>query len=178
MNFILDINNNPPTPALLVLLFYHFPIEWWHWKTSDHFETILVHLSRRFIGELIVSFIRQPTVVRPSSTFSNIFSSEATRPKVKFYVQPPWVGGKKFLQTVMVTWTRRPSCPYIIHVKTFKNLLRWSWNLACSTGHSSATQFLQMMTLGWPLTFWRKCHIYSLMHLQGNFFQKVLKNKG
>ena len=33
---------------------------------------------------------------RPSSTFSNIFSSETAWPiKAKFYVEPPWEGGTK-----------------------------------------------------------------------------------
>ena len=38
-----------------------------------------------------------PSVVcRPSSTFSNIFSSETAWPiKAKFYVEPPWEGGTK-----------------------------------------------------------------------------------
>ena len=37
-----------------------------------------------------------PASVRPSSTFSNIFSSETAWPiKAKFYVEPPWEGGTK-----------------------------------------------------------------------------------
>ena len=40
----------------------------------------LAHLSRRLIGELLVyRGIRRPSV-RPSSTFSNDFSSEVVRP--------------------------------------------------------------------------------------------------
>ena len=36
------------------------------------------------------------SVRRPSSTFSNIFSSETAWPiKAKFYVEPPWEGGMK-----------------------------------------------------------------------------------
>ena len=49
-------------------------------------------------GELIgypwsgVRRLRRP----PSSTFSNIFSSETARLiKAKFYVEPPWEGGTK-----------------------------------------------------------------------------------
>ena len=39
---------------------------------------LLAHLSRRLIGELLVfRGIRRPSVVRPSSTFSNDFFSEA-----------------------------------------------------------------------------------------------------
>ena len=43
--------------------------------------------------------VRPASVVRrrrPSSTFSNIFSSETAWPiKAKFYVEPPWEGGTK-----------------------------------------------------------------------------------
>ena len=42
--------------------------------------TLLAHLSRRLIGELIVyTGIRRPSIRRPS-TFSNDISSEAVRP--------------------------------------------------------------------------------------------------
>ena len=60
----------------------------------------LAHLSRRLIGELIVypwSGVRRPSVRRRPQC-SNIFFSETAQPiKAKFYVEPPWVGGTKFL---------------------------------------------------------------------------------
>ena len=67
---------------------------------------LLAHLSRRLTVELIgYPWIRRPSVRRPSSSvgvrrpssaFSNIFSSETTWPiKAKFYVEPPWEGGTK-----------------------------------------------------------------------------------
>ena len=67
-------------------------------------DTLLAHLSRRLIGELIVypwSGVRCCPSVRPSYVrrpqCSNIFFSETTCPiKAKFYVEPPWVGGTKF----------------------------------------------------------------------------------
>ena len=65
------------------------------------FFLFLAHLSRRLTGELIgYPWIRRPSSVvrrrRPSSTFSNIFSSETAWPiKAKFYVEPPWEGGTK-----------------------------------------------------------------------------------
>ena len=68
------------------------------------FEGFLAHRSRRLTGELIgYPWIRRPSVHpsasvvrRPSSTFSNIFSSETAWPiKAKFYVEPPWEGGMK-----------------------------------------------------------------------------------
>ena len=50
-------------------------------------------------GELIVyPSSRHPSirVCRPSSTISNIFSSETAWPiKAKFYLEPPWEGGTK-----------------------------------------------------------------------------------
>ena len=40
--------------------------------------------------------VRRPSVVRRTSTISNIFSSKTARPiKAKFYVEPPWEGGTK-----------------------------------------------------------------------------------
>ena len=40
--------------------------------------------------------LRRPSVVRRPFTISNIFSSETAWPiKAKFYVDPPWEGGKK-----------------------------------------------------------------------------------
>ena len=65
----------------------------------------LAHLSRRLTSELIgYPWIPRPSVRRPSasisrrpsSRFSNLFSSETTWPiKAKFYVEPPWEGGTK-----------------------------------------------------------------------------------
>ena len=72
---------------VILSFFYHFP----------YFRWLLAHLSRR-LGELIgYPWIRRPSVRhRPSSTFSNIFSSETARPiKAKFYVEPPWERGTK-----------------------------------------------------------------------------------
>ena len=54
----------------------------------------LAHLSQRLIGELIG--YPWSVVCRRPSTISNIFSSETTWPvKAKFYVEPPWQGGKE-----------------------------------------------------------------------------------
>ena len=52
----------------------------------------LAHLSQRLTGELI----GYPwSGIRPF-TFSNVFSSETACPiKAKFYVEPPWEGGRK-----------------------------------------------------------------------------------
>ena len=54
--------------------------------------------------------------------FQNIFSSETTGPiKVKFHMESPWDGERKFVQLIQVTWPRWPPCPYM--VKTLKNQL-------------------------------------------------------
>ena len=63
----------------------------------------LAHLSQRLIGELIGyswSGVRPSSSVgvvrRPSLTISNVFFSKtACLINVKFYVEPPWVGGTK-----------------------------------------------------------------------------------
>ena len=51
----------------------------------------LAHLSRRLIGELIVyQCLRRPSSVRRQSTYSNIFSSETTRPiELIFHMETP-----------------------------------------------------------------------------------------
>ena len=83
----------------------------------------LAHLSRRLTGELIgYPWIRRPSVVRPF-TFSNVFSTETARPiNVKFYVEPPWEGGKKVYINGSGHMTKMAAMP-IYMVKTFKNLL-------------------------------------------------------
>ena len=55
---------------------------------------------------------------------------------------------------------------------------RWPWNLVCSIGCSSTTNFVQMMILGWPWPILRQGQIWSLMLLYGKkvkqwIFQKL-----
>ena len=73
-----------------------------------------------------------PASVRPSSssscvrpsTFSNIFSSETAWPiKAKFYVEPPWEGGKKVYINGPGHMTKMAATP-IYGKKPFKNLLQ------------------------------------------------------
>ena len=67
------------------------PVQYW---SSINF---LAHLSQRLIGELIGYPWSVVVCHRRPSTISNVFSSETTWPiEAKFYVQPPWQGGKKF----------------------------------------------------------------------------------
>ena len=56
--------------------------------------TLLAHLSKRLIGELIV--YPCSGVCPSSSTISNIFSKTPCSIKAKLYAEPPWVGGTKF----------------------------------------------------------------------------------
>ena len=57
--------------------------------------TFFAHLNQRLIGELI-GYPWSVVCRRRPSTISNVFSSKtAWLIKVKFYVKPPWQGGKK-----------------------------------------------------------------------------------
>ena len=84
-----------------------------------HIDTLLAHLSRRLIGELIVyqwSGVRRTSSVPPSSVrcpqCSNIFFSETAWPiKAKFYVEPPWVGGKIFCSQHLGHMTKMTATP-------------------------------------------------------------------
>ena len=44
---------------------------------------------------------------------------------------------------------------------------RWPWNLVCSIGYSSITNFVQMMTMGWPWHILRQGQIWYLLLLYG-----------
>ena len=60
--------------------------------------TLLAHLSRRLIGELIVNpgSGSRRRCCRRRLAFSNIFSSETVWPiKAKLYLEPPWKGETK-----------------------------------------------------------------------------------
>ena len=79
--------------------------------------------------------------VRPSSTFSNIFSSETAWPiKAKFYVEPPWEGGTKVYINGPGHMTKMAAMP--IYGKNLKKSSspepagRFSRNLVCSIGDS------------------------------------------
>ena len=88
--------------------------------------------------------VRPSSVVgvrRPSSTFSNIFSSETAWPiKAKFYVEPPWEGGTKVYIDGPGHMTKMAAMP--IYGKNLKKSSspepagRFSRNLVCSIGDS------------------------------------------
>ena len=95
-------------------------------KAKDIGYTVLAHLSRRLIGELIgYPWIRRPSSsssVRRPFTFSNIFSSETAWPiKAKFYEEPPWQGGTKVCINGPGHMTKMAAMP--IYTKNLKNLL-------------------------------------------------------
>ena len=95
------------------------------WLICNTAYSLLAHLSRRLTGELIgYPWIRRPSVLRRRrpSTFSNVFSSETAWPiKAKFYLEPPWEGGRKVCINGPGHMTKMSSMPYM--VKTLKNLL-------------------------------------------------------
>ena len=103
---------------------------------------LLAHLSRRLIGELIVypcSGVRRCCCCCPP--FSNVFSSETSWPiKAKFYVEPPWEGGKKVCINGPGHMTKMAAMP--IYGKNLKKssspelVGRFPRNLVCSIGDS------------------------------------------
>ena len=129
---------------------------------------------------------RHPSYIVRLSTFSNMFSLEATRPvEATFYVDALWVGGTKAPSNGHGHMTKMASMP--IYSKNLKKSSSpepkgwWPWNLVCSIGYSSTTKFLQMMTLGWPWPILWQGQIWSLMLLYGKkvkqwIFQKLLSS--
>ena len=75
---------------------------------------LLAHLSQRLIGELIGyswSGVRS-SVVRPSSTISNIFFSKTAWPiKAKYFVELAWVGGTKVCSRHLGHMTKMATTP-------------------------------------------------------------------
>ena len=72
--------------------------------------SLLAHLSRRLKGELIVY---PCSGGRPSvATISKIFFSETARPiKLKFYVEPSWLGGMKVCSQDLGHMTKMAAMP-------------------------------------------------------------------
>ena len=69
---------------------------------------------------------------------------------------------RDIVQMVSNHGTRWLPCPYMLKKKKKKNILKyllqnqenfWDWILVYSTGDSRSSKFVQMMKLGWPLTF-------------------------
>ena len=68
------------------------------------------HLWAYRIGKPPSSVVCRLSVRRPHSL--DISSETAWPIKVKFHLEPPWDGERKFVQTMQVTWPRWPPCPY------------------------------------------------------------------
>ena len=97
-------------------------------------------------------------------TLFNIFSSETTGPiKVKFHMKLLWDGGKKIYSNGLGHMTKLAAMP--IFGKNLKKSSspepkgRWPWKLVCNIGYSGTTEFVQMMTLGWPWPILQPCQI-------------------
>ena len=106
------------------------------------------------------------------STFSNIFFSETTGPiEAKFHMKPPWDGGMKDCSNGpghMTKMAAMPVCGKSLQKSSSPELKGlWPWKLVCSIGCSSTTNFVQMMTLGWPWPSLRQGQIWSLMLVYG-----------
>ena len=69
-----------------------------NYQMQDLDTVCFSHFSRRLIGELI-GYSSGPASVRPSQC-SNIFSETAEPIKAKLYVEPPWVGERKFVRGI------------------------------------------------------------------------------
>ena len=86
-------------------------------------ESLLAHLSRRLIGELIVypwpGVRRRPSsvVVRRPQCSNTFFLETAWPIKAKFYVEPPWVGGTKFYSRHLSHMTMMAATPiYVFNI--------------------------------------------------------------
>ena len=60
----------------------------------------------------------QGSIRRPSSTISKIFSETALPIKLKFYVEPQWVGGMKFCSRDLVHMINMAATPIYGKKKT------------------------------------------------------------
>ena len=89
--------------------------------------------------------VRRPAFVvcrRPRSTISNVFSSETSWSiEAKFYVHPPWQGGKKVYINGPSHITKMVAMPIygknLLKSSSSEPVDRFSRNLVCSIGDSS-----------------------------------------
>ena len=75
-------------------------------------------------------------------------------------------GEEQFVQMVLRYWTRWPPCPYMVKtLKIFFSRTRKALGLNPDIWHLDArpTKLIQMMILGWPLTFLRCGQIFVLV---------------
>ena len=92
----------------------------------------------------------------------------------------------QFVQMVLCHWTKRLPCPYVINILISSSLeprKLWGWILVYSIGDSRSTNFIQMMVVGWPLTFLLQGQLCAPIHLYGenvekSFSQWIIKTNG
>ena len=82
----------------------------------------------------------------------------------------------QYVRMVPCHWTRWLLCLYM--VKRLKKAYSpepsklWGWILVYSIGGSRSTMFVEMMVVGWPLTFLRQSKICAPIHLYGDDIEK------
>ena len=75
-------------------------------------------------------------------------------------------GKLEFVQLVQVTWPRWPPCPYMVKpLKIFFFGTHWPMSMKLGKQHWACTKFVQMMSLGWPLTFLCKGQVWFLISI-------------
>ena len=110
---------------------------------KDYIDWIILLMKKFDPRGLSVPALGLYTYIWPP--FSNIFSTETTWSiKAKFYVVPPWEGGRKVYINGPGHMTKMAAMP--IYGKNLQKSspepeVLWYWNLACSIRDSSSTKF-------------------------------------
>ena len=154
---------------------------WEHTLTVDVLETIEVYdLKVGTCSQLNVCMMSTRSMSftdvcpRPLRfhQFQTFLSNPTCRSKLNFMWRLHGKEKLKFVQMVQDTWPRWSPCPYM--VKTIKHLLwnpsadvRETWYTALGT-RVLPILFVQIITLGWPLSFLHKCQIWFFMHFYGS----------
>ena len=111
--------------------------------------------------------------------FSETTWSIFTRFHMEFLSKGYW----QFVQMVPHHWKRWPPCPYIVkkHLKSSspepRNFL--DWILVYVALGTQGLPFVQMMILGWPLTFlWQVQICIPIQNVEKSFSENALKANG
>ena len=90
-------------------------------------------------------------------------------------------GEWKFVWGIWVTWTRWPSCPYMVKTLQKSSSLepkgQWPWALVCIIRALGPSKFVQMMTLVWPWPILWQDQIWSLMLYMGKSVRKSFNGR-
>ena len=136
-------------------------------KLNEYLKICMCLRSRSFfdLGPRSLRFCRH-------QHFQTSSSQKPLGQSVKFCIDSPWDGGRKFHSNYCGHMTKMSAM--LIYGKNFEksssleHIGRCCWNLVYSIGHSCTTKFVQMMTIGWPLTFFVKVIFGSLCICIGN----------